>query len=106
MEESAGTVKSAARRAQGVANDPLVQAVQNVQVVQNERRQENLCELCSTIVEIFRSLRKFCKSQKLSDSDIPRAKSPRRQVFESVFGFLLSAFASLREIFRFLLVAP
>ena len=66
---------------------------------------------CTTMAQSFRGLRKFCKSRKFSDSDIPRAKSPRRQdaKVRKFFGCLLCAFASLRraqaslrEIFRFL----
>jgi hypothetical protein len=34
---------------------------------------------CTTMAQSLRGLRKFCKSRKFSDSDIPRAKSPRRQ---------------------------
>ena len=68
------------------------------------KKYSEVCELCTTIVEIFRSLRKFCKSRKLR---IRIFLAPSRQdaKFSKVFGFLLSAFAPLREIFRFLLVA-
>jgi hypothetical protein len=45
---------------------------------------------CTTMAQSFRGLRKFCKSRKFSDWDIPRAKSPR-------FGsFLASYFAPSR----------
>ena len=45
---------------------------------------------CTTMAQSFRGLRKFCKSRKFADSDIPRAKSPR-------FGsFLASYFAPSR----------
>jgi hypothetical protein len=56
--------------------------------------------------ESFRSLRKFCQSRRLSlGSDIPRAKSHDGKFAQFFFGFLLRAFASLREIFRFLVAA-
>jgi hypothetical protein len=44
------------------------------------------------MAQSFRGLRKFCKSRKFSDWDIPRAKSPRRQVRK----FLASYFAPSR----------
>jgi hypothetical protein len=53
--------------------------------------------LLATVAQSFRSLRKFCASRKLSDSDIPRAKSPR---FGSFWLLTLCLRVSLREIFR------
>jgi hypothetical protein len=61
------------------------------------------------MLENFRGSRKFPGSWILSDSDIPRAKTQRRQVRKKKITFLkrihfrlsdLCALASLREIFR------
>jgi hypothetical protein len=64
----------------------------------------NFRTLRTTMLENFRGLRKFCKRRRLSDR-IFRAPSPKTPSFRNFFGFLLRAFASLREIFRFLVAA-
>ena len=74
------------------------------------RNSNFLCDLCTTILENSRSLRKFYGSRRLSDSDMPPAKAQRRQVRKDkkniltkdfhVFSPTFAALASLREIFR------
>ncbi len=73
----------------------------------------NLCELCTTIHDNFRGLRKFFGNRKLSDSDTPRAK---RAKFGNQFLFfapfardiprLSGARSAPYEILFFLTFAP
>jgi hypothetical protein len=79
-------------------------------LVDQVRRRLISFELSITLAQSLRSLRKFSEIQRPSDSDIPPAKTQRRQVQGKKINILpkdfyhlsptFAALASLREIFR------